>query len=95
MDQDGVLPKELEVESHGKILGVVPYDLRRPTLARMKERLWNPGDERVVVPRVFGAGWTFNFYQLHEQRPMVFYSFVAGAVIRIALALRRRLKGRG
>jgi len=79
------------MESHGKILGLVPYDLRRPTIARMKERLWNPADERIVVPRVFGAGWTLNFYQFHRRRPLVFYAFVAGAVIRLVLAARRRL----
>ena len=82
------------MESHGKALGVIPYDLRRPTLARMKERFWNPDETRIVVPRVFGAGWTLNLYQLHRQRPLLFYLLVAGAALRIALGLRKRLKGR-
>jgi hypothetical protein len=48
----------------GKIAGLVPYDLRRPTLARARERLWNPADHRVFVPTVFGVGWTVNFGRL-------------------------------
>jgi hypothetical protein len=48
---------------HGYILRV-PYDFRPPTLARVKERLWNPNDERVIVPTVIGVGWSVNLYQL-------------------------------
>jgi Family of unknown function (DUF5808) len=49
---------------HGKIAGRIPYDLRRPTLARVHERLWNTGDRRILVPTVFGVGWTVNLRQL-------------------------------
>jgi hypothetical protein len=52
----------------GKIAGLVPYDLRRPTLARARERLWNPADHRVFVPTVFGVGWTVNFGRLLKRR---------------------------
>lgn len=45
---------------HGKIASVVPYELRVPTLARARERLWDPDAEHVVGPRVFGVGWTVN-----------------------------------
>lgn len=83
------------MESHGTMLRLIPYDFRRPTLARIKERIWNPEDERIVVPRVFGAGWTLNLYQLHRQRPLLFYLFVAGAVLRLALGLRKRFKSEG
>lgn len=48
----------------GKIAGFVPYDLRPPTLARARERLWNPADRHVFVPTVFGVGWTVNFGHL-------------------------------
>ncbi|MCO5176062.1 MAG: DUF5808 domain-containing protein [Thermomicrobiales bacterium] len=44
---------------HGRICGV-PYEFRRPTLARMRQRLWNPDDPRVFVPHVWGVGWTIN-----------------------------------
>lgn len=42
----------------------VPYDLRRPTLSRVKERLWNPNDRRLFTPQVFGVGWTVNLHRL-------------------------------
>lgn len=45
---------------HGNVLGVVPYDFRRPTLARVRETWWSPDDERLLVPRVLGVGWSIN-----------------------------------
>ena len=45
---------------YGKILGLIPYDVRPPSLARLRERLWNPRDERFLVPTFFGVGWTVN-----------------------------------
>ena len=50
---------------HGS-LGFVPYDLRIPTVARVKERMWNPDDDRVISPRVFGVGWTVNLGRVVE-----------------------------
>ncbi len=47
-------------KSHGKILGLVPYDFRSPTLARARETFWNAEDERFLVPTFFGVGWTVN-----------------------------------
>jgi hypothetical protein len=45
---------------HGVVAGFVPYDLRRPTLARLRERMWNPEAEHLLSPRAFGVGWTLN-----------------------------------
>jgi hypothetical protein len=45
----------------GKVLGGVPYDLRPPTLDRVRERLWNPESDEILTPEVFGVGWTVNF----------------------------------
>ncbi|HVC04865.1 MAG TPA: DUF5808 domain-containing protein [Candidatus Acidoferrales bacterium] len=50
----------------GRLAGRIPYDLRPPTLARARERLWNPADRRVLVPTVFGVGWTVNLGRLLE-----------------------------
>lgn len=47
----------------GTLAGFVPYDLRPPTLERLKQRLWNPGGP-LVSPQVFGVGWTLNFGEL-------------------------------
>jgi hypothetical protein len=50
----------------GRLAGRIPYDFRPPTLARARERLWNPADRRVLVPTVFGVGWTVNLGRLLE-----------------------------
>jgi hypothetical protein len=44
----------------GRVLGM-PYDWRVPTGARVAERLWNPRDPRIWMPRIFGVGWSINF----------------------------------
>jgi hypothetical protein len=49
---------------HGTVAGFVPYDLRPPTSARFRERMWAPEDPRLIQPRVFGAGWTLNLGRL-------------------------------
>jgi len=51
----------------GKFLGV-PYDWRRPTLARAKSRLWNPSEPRLLVPKTFGWGYDVNFARLFGRR---------------------------
>ncbi len=48
---------------HGHVLGV-PYDFRRPTLQRVRERLWSPDSPNLVVPHLFGVGWTLNVGRL-------------------------------
>lgn len=53
------LPAE-ERTWHGRVARVVPYDFRRPTLDRFRERVWNPDGPHLVGPRVFGVGWTVN-----------------------------------
>ena len=49
---------------HGKLAERVPYDLRRPSVARVRERMWNPADRHILAPTVFGVGWTINFGRL-------------------------------
>jgi len=49
-----------EREWHGVVVGFVPYDFRVPTVARVKERMWDPDGAHLVGPRVFGVGWTVN-----------------------------------
>jgi hypothetical protein len=47
----------------GKFLGI-PYDWRRPTVARYKSRWWNTRDRRIVMPRAFGWGYDFNLAEI-------------------------------
>jgi hypothetical protein len=49
---------------NGWIAGFIPYDLRPPTVARVRERLWNPDEPRVISPQAFGVGWTVNIGRL-------------------------------
>lgn len=50
----------------GTFLGI-PYDWRPPTLAVIKERMWNPDDPRIFTPHIFGWGWTVNLYQVFHR----------------------------
>jgi uncharacterized membrane protein len=43
----------------GTFLGV-PYDWRRPTLARAKSRWWNADDKRIFTPKTYGWGYDIN-----------------------------------
>ncbi|QCB93091.1 hypothetical protein [Cellulomonas shaoxiangyii] len=45
---------------HGTVAGVVPYDFRIPTPARVRARLWDPDAAHVIGPHVFGVGWSVN-----------------------------------
>ena len=74
------------MDRHGKILGI-PFDFRKPTYARMKQRMWNPDDERILTPKTSGIGWDINLYQLKKRSPLAFYALLAvffGSLIREA-----------
>lgn len=45
---------------HDRLFGVLPYDFRFPTWARVKQTFWNPQSDRIFVPHVFGVGWSVN-----------------------------------
>lgn len=45
---------------HGRLLGVVPYDFRLPTLERLRGAYWNPRSPKVFTDRPFGVGWSVN-----------------------------------
>lgn len=50
---------EPDAPEHGR-LGGVPIDFSPPTAERVAHTWWNPRDERIFVPRVFGLGWALN-----------------------------------
>ncbi|PJE58558.1 MAG: hypothetical protein COU81_00070 [Candidatus Portnoybacteria bacterium CG10_big_fil_rev_8_21_14_0_10_36_7] len=45
----------------------IPYDLRWPTWAVIKERSWNPNDKRIFTSHIFGWGWSINLYELFKR----------------------------
>lgn len=51
---------------YGNVFGV-PYDFRAPTFDRVLERWWNPNDERIFTPHVFGVGWSVNLASLYNR----------------------------
>ncbi len=84
------------MEKSGKVLGI-PYDFRKPTLERIRERMWNPEDERVIVPRVFGVGWTLNLAQLKKKSAPLFWLVIALyalAVVSVVRSTRKNLRER-
>jgi hypothetical protein len=68
LDQLGRRPEDRDW--HGRVLGF-PYDFRMPTVERLQARIWNPADQRVLVPQVFGVGWTVNLYQLKRRAQLL------------------------
>ncbi|HTH72270.1 MAG TPA: hypothetical protein VL737_02810 [Candidatus Pristimantibacillus sp.] len=50
----------------GKFLGV-PYDWRRPTKDRLRQRMWNP-EAPVLTHKWFGWGFGLNFFALFRPR---------------------------
>jgi len=59
--------KNMEPKKSNENAGI-PYDFRKPTIARTKSRYWNPDDHRFFTPKVYGAGWTVNCYWLYHPR---------------------------
>ncbi|MBM3932914.1 MAG: hypothetical protein FJ319_01205 [SAR202 cluster bacterium] len=44
----------------------VPYDFRKPSVDRLRERFWNPADPRLFTPAAFGVGWSVNAYHVFK-----------------------------
>jgi hypothetical protein len=55
---DSAVPKP-----QGRFLRL-PFDFRRPTLARVKARAWNADDPRIFTPKTYGWGLGVNLYWL-------------------------------
>ena len=53
-------------KSHGRFLGV-PFDWRLPSLGEVRQKLWNPADDRLFTPTTFGIGWVPNAHQLLQR----------------------------
>ena len=49
---------------HGELLGFVPYDLRPPTISRLRASVWQPESERWFLPRSLGVGWSPNLARI-------------------------------
>jgi uncharacterized membrane protein len=47
----------------------IPYDWRRPTAARLKQRWWNRNEPRLFTPKTFGWGYDINLARLLRRKP--------------------------
>lgn len=47
-------------EVQARVFGI-PVDIRGATSARVRSRMFDPTDPRILVPRLLGAGWSPNF----------------------------------
>ena len=74
---------------HGKVLGMVPYDFRPPTLDRIRRAYWNTAEDRLFTDRVFGVGWTINLYRASILLERGFAMLMGAGAIRPALGSRR------
>jgi hypothetical protein len=45
---------------HGRLLGFVPYDFRRPTWDRVRDTYWNTRSDRLFSDKPIGVGWSIN-----------------------------------
>jgi hypothetical protein len=45
---------------NGKLLGLVPYDFRLPTIEGLRQAYWNPHSPKVFTARPLGVGWAVN-----------------------------------
>lgn len=45
---------------NGKLLGVVPYDFRVPSIERLRQAYWNPRSPKLFTDRPLGVGWSVN-----------------------------------
>ena len=75
-------------KSHGKILGLAPYDFRVPSFRRIRETLCNAEDPRFLVPTFFGVGWTLNLRSA-LRHPLQALLLVAFSIWRLRVGRRR------
>ena len=63
-------PRE-ERSWHGKVLSIVPYDFRLPTLERIRDCYWNQYETHLITPQFFGVGWGINLHALFENLGLI------------------------
>lgn len=74
---------------HGRLLGAVPYDFRPPTTRRVRDTWWNPNDDRIIQPQVFGVGWGLNLAALKRRYPAAFWALAVFVGWRVFRKVRR------
>ncbi|WGD38456.1 DUF5808 domain-containing protein [Lysinibacter sp. HNR] len=63
-----------------RVLGL-PLETRGPMSAEVRSRVWNPESPRLVVPRLFGIGWTLNLGALAVKLRLIRPDDATGEVV--------------
>ncbi|MBU6389224.1 hypothetical protein KGQ71_01780 [Patescibacteria group bacterium] len=64
----------------GTFLGI-PYDWRKPSLSKYQKTGWKKNGRRVFAPKVFGWGYTINFYRLFHQKKFVLLALIVAIIL--------------
>ena len=62
---------------HGRLGGVIPYDLRPPTIERVRRAYWNPENRHLFTDTAFGVGWSLNLGRLAQNASSQFVRVAA------------------
>lgn len=54
----------------------VPYDFGGWSPGKEFRTWWDPDDDRVIVPKAFGIGWSVNGAALERRSPLAFWAAV-------------------
>lgn len=57
--RDALADDAADEHSQWRVLGL-PVETRGPVSAQVRSRTWDPANPHLVVPRLFGIGWTLN-----------------------------------
>ncbi|MCG2799669.1 MAG: hypothetical protein L6367_14180 [Cellulomonas sp.] len=57
--QDALVEDSPAQDARWRILGM-PVETRGPVSAQVRSRTWDPTNPQLIVPRLFGLGWTLN-----------------------------------
>ena len=57
--QEALVGEDTSATPRWRVLGM-PVETRGPVSAAVRARTWDPTNPRLIVPRMFGLGWTLN-----------------------------------
>jgi len=77
------------VRSRGKILGLVPYDFRSPSLERAQRTFRNAEYSHFLVPTLSGVGWTVVILRSAPRHPLQALLLAVFVLCRLRVGWRR------
>jgi hypothetical protein len=62
--------RALGLPLNGSVLGM-PYDFRTPTPTRLKQAAWNPQNDHMLTPHIYGWGYALNLHAVGRRLGLV------------------------